>query len=979
MGSLLKPALFTIPPHCGFADALVEGIIATHGKSPLALAKAIILVPNNRAAVAIRDAFVRKSAQGLLMPRLVAIGDADLGESVGAALDPIDIEPIPPAIEPLRRQMILARKVQQSGLMGAITGAQAMRLAADLGRVLDQLTVQQVSAKVLREADVEGLNDHWARALTFLNFIIEDWPRELDRLGCIDLADRRNRQLQRMTNQWRSERPTFPIYAVGISTVAPAIADFLKLVARLDQGIVIFDGLDLAMPNDQWSALSDDEDGRGGIESHPQYHLSLMLDRIGATRGEVETWGWGGGAKPLLVRFEAISHAMAPAAYTKSWSALPPQETRLPGVKALQVATSADEAQSIALAIRAAVQEPGKTVALVTPDRELARRVSAHLKRWGILADDSAGQPLSATPPGVLLLSLAQGAAERFAPSVLLAILKHLLVNGGDDGARQAWLDGARKLDLALRGPLPGPGLAGIDAILADQNERTATVKSAALEWWALQRHMFDALDSAAGRAPQIADLVETLTETATALTSGKIWAGPDGRALADLLSDLAALSAEGIALTSLADLPVLLRDLMDAQAIRPAFGGHPRVLIWGLIEAKLQRADTVILGGLNEGTWPQLVSPDPWLAPAIRRQLGLPALERRIGLSAHDLVGAMGAGSILMTRAKRDGSSPTTESRFWLRMATLAGGIEPPQMRLELLAQALDFATGVRANPPAPAPLVHERPRKLSVTDADTLKADPYSFYAKAILKLSALDEPGAEPDARWRGTFLHDVLHRWGEDDGFAAGTLIPRLQSAFDHAGLHPVLRALWLPRFEEAAQSFEDKLAGLVANGRHPINTEVQGQIDLAGVSVKGRADRIDQLADGSIAIVDYKTGVAPSKKEIDAGMRLQLGLLGLMAERGAFAGVNGKASEFDYWSQAKNTTTKRYGKISSALGNTKSRTDPDDFLAQTLRHFEQVTANYLLGEAAFKAKLHPELAYSEFDQLMRYDEWQGRDG
>ncbi len=979
MGSALKPALYTIPPHRGFADALVEGIIATHGKSPLGLAKAVILVPNNRAAVAIRDAFVRKSAKGLLMPRLVAIGDSDLGESIGAALDPIDVEPIAPAIDPLRRQMILARKVQQSGLMGSITGAQAMRLAADLGRVLDQLTVERMSTEALRDVDVDGLNDHWARALTFLNFIMEDWPRELERLGCIDLAERRNRQLDRITDQWRSSRPTFPIYAAGISTVAPAIADFLKLVARLDQGAVILDGLDLAMPDDQWDALSSDENGRGGIESHPQYHLSLMLDRIGATRGEVETWGWGGGAKPLLVRFEAITRAMAPAAFTKSWSTLPPEETKLSGVKALQVATPADEAQSISLAIRAAVQEPGKTVALITPDRELARRVSAHLKRWGIQADDSAGQPLSATPPGVLLLSLAQGAAERFAPSGLLAILKHLLVNGGDVDGRQAWLDGARKLDLALRGPLPVPGLAGIDALLADQNERTASVKSAALEWWAVQKHMFESVDAAARQVPQLEALLQTLTATATALTGGRIWAGPDGRALADLLSDLSALSGEGMALTTLADLPALLRDLMDAQAIRPAFGGHPRVFIWGLIEAKLQRADTVILGGLNEGVWPQLISPDPWLAPVIRRQLGLPVLERRIGLSAHDLVGAMGASNVLMTRAKRDGSSPTTESRFWLRLTTLAGGIGSPQTRFDLLAQALDFATGMRANPPAPAPPIHERPRKLSVTDADTLKADPYSFYAKAILRLTALDEPGAEPDARWRGTFLHDVLHHWGKDDGFARAALIPRLQAAFDSSGLHPVLRALWLPRFEEAAQTFQDKLADLAVEGRVPAGTEMQGEVALAGVTLRGRADRIDRLADGGIGIVDYKTGTAPSKKEIEAGMRLQLGLLGLMAERGGFAGVAGKAGEFDYWSQAKDTTTKAYGKISSALGKGSSRSDPDDFLAQTLRHFEQVVSDYLLGDAAFKAKLHPEMAYSEFDQLMRYDEWQGRDG
>jgi ATP-dependent helicase/nuclease subunit B len=601
--------------------------------------------------------------------------------------------------------------------------------------------------------------------------------------------------------------------------------------------------------------------------------------------------------------------------------------------------------------------------------------VSAHLRRWEIQADDSAGVPLSATTAGTLLLLIAQVAAEQFDPSALLAVLKHPLVGGKELSERQAWLDGARKLDLALRGPLPGPGLTGIDAILADQSVRNANVKSAALDWWAQQKGAFAALDQAPQGISQLNQMIQALTDTAALLTKDSIWAGGDGRAVADLLSELSALAGGGLALTSASDLPLLLRDLMDAIAIRPAFGGHPRVFIWGLIEAKLQRADTVILGGLNEGVWPQLTSPDPWLAPAIRRQLGLPALERRIGLSAHDLVGAMGAGSVLMTRAKRDGSSPTSESRFWLRLSTLAGGFEPPAIRYDLLNREIDYAVGKRAAPPKPSPPAQDRPRALSVTDVDTLKADPYSFYAKAILRLSALDEPGAEPDAKWRGTFLHDILHLWGRDDHFAPGTLVPRLQRAFDQSGLHPVLRALWLPRFEQAAQYFDDQVAELVANGRVPAETEVKGEIGLAGVTLRARADRIDRLADGSLGIVDYKTGGAPSVKQVQAGMRLQLGLLGIMAERGAFPGLSGSATEFDYWSQAKDSTAQRYGKISSALG-ARSRMVPSDFLDLTLHHFEQVVSDFLLGHEPFHAKLHPELAYSEFDQLMRYDEWQG---
>lgn len=972
MADRREPAVYTIPPHRAFADALVTGILALHGADRLVLARGIILVPNNRAGQAISDAFVRRAEGGLLMPRLVPIGDPELDDRTGPALDPLGEEPLPPAIAPLRRQMILARLLQEARGGDA---ADAMRLAADLGRVLDQLLVEERRPAELTSLEIkDGLSEHWQRSLDLLNIVLQKWPEELAGLGCIDLADRRNQLLTRVEERWGRETPPGFVIAAGISTGAPAVARLLKRVARLPNGKVVLAGLDQHMPDAEWDAVA----GKGSapaIETHPQFHLWQMLDRMDVARSDVKLWRYGSDTDAAPARSRAISNALAPARFTDKWVDLKASERQLSGVQAIEVATPADEAQAVSLAIRAALDAPG-TVALVTPDRGLARRVATHLKRWGVDADDSAGSPLSQTAPGMLLLALATAAAEGFVPVPLLALLKHPLVNGGQE--RMAWLDGARALDLALRGPRPAASLSGITAFLETGDERTEKTRKLALDWWRDVAPLLEPAEAMFGNGGTLAQLLEVLRTTLEALCGDGVWAGEAGRALADLFADLQAHADEGPARVEVVTLPRFLRQLLEAATARPARGGHPRVFIWGLLEAKLQSADMMILGGLNEGVWPALPTPDPWLAPAVRRQLGLPSLERRIGLSAHDLAGALGAPKVLLTRARRDTGSPTNASRFWLRLETMAGELALPALRHDLLARALDAGDGQprRERKPAPCPPVAARPKRISVTDVDRLAADPYSFYAKAVLKLAALEDVDAEPGPAWKGSLIHDVLDRWAKEDKYAPGALEARMRHALDGPAVHPVVRTLWLPRLIDACGWIETQVEDGRNEGRDPAASEVKGEAVKDGITVHGRADRLDRTP-GGIAIVDYKTGSAPSNKQVKEGFALQLGLLGFIASQGGFERDNGTPDTFEYWSFARNGDS--FGKISSPAGSSKSQIASDEFVDFIVGKFREAAARWLTGEEPFIAKIHPEYGYGEFDHLMRLEEWQGRDG
>lgn len=963
------PSVYTIPPHRAFADAFAAGLQARYGKGPTDLAAGLVLVPNNRAARAFQEAFVRRAGGGLLLPRLVTIGDPELGERIGGALDPLgDGEEIPPAIAAVERMMLLSRLIQRQRDVDA---AEALRLAGDLARTLDQLLFEEVEPARLRAfaADLPDLSAHWLSSLDQLELILRDWPALLAERGRIDAADRRNRLLRAIARRWREAPPNGFVAAAGVTTVAPALARLLRTVARLPEGFVVFPGLDLEMAQEEWDALGphepDPETGRRNpsIETHPQFHLKLLLDRMDVARGEVERWRWGGGRDAPAVRSRAIGHAMAPAQFTAKWQRLKPAERRLSGVRAVELATPAEEAQLIAIALREALEEPGRTAALVTPDRLLARRVSAHLRRWGVEADDSAGRPLSLTPPGTLLLAAATAAAERFAPVALLTLLKHPLVMRGD--ARLLWLDEVRALDLALRGPRPA---AGLDAIV----ERIGN------HWWRSAAALLRPLEEAfAAPEPALGALLAALRRAVSSLSQDAVWGGPAGRAASDLIAELEAAAEEGPGRLSPANLPAILERLMAETAVRPPFGQHPRIFVWGLLEARLQRADLVILGGLNEGVWPALPTPDPWLAPRLRHELGLPSLERRIGLSAHDFASALGGRQVLVTRARRDARSPAVPSRFWLRLEAITGGLTraPAQRRW---AQAIDRPAAYRpAGRPAPVPPRAARPDTISVTDVDRLKADPFAFYARKMLKLTALDPADADPSPAWRGSAVHQVLEAWAKEDDCDPAKLRPRAEALLAESSAHPLMRALWQPRLLEAVDWIADQVAGNRAAGRIPLKAEIKGKTEIAGVTLFGVADRIDKFPDGGLAIVDYKTGTPPGPKAVAEGFSMQLGLLGLIAERGGFAGVEGVPACFEYWSLSR--ARGRLGYVRSPVTG-RNAIDPATFTDLAARHFIAAAQAWLTGDAPFAAKLHPEYApYGDYDQLMRLDEWYGREG
>ena len=988
MPELRQPAVFAIGAQRGFADALAEGLLKRYGADRLGLARATLLIPNHRAGRAITEALVRHAAQGLLLPRMVLIGDTDLDESLGALLDPLgDGAEVPPAIDPLERRFRLAAIIAREGRgrAGADDPAEALRLACEYARVLDQLQIEERTLDQLDTIDVAAdLAEHWAAARDLFLRVGRAWAAELSLLGRIDPADRRNRLLDKAAGRWRDQPPKTPVIAAGITTAAPAIARLLRSIADLPSGMVVLPGLDLDMDQALWEALGHpvttpplpgSEPAEKPAITHPQYHLKQLLHAMSVGREEVRPWQAEAKTGLAADRARLLRSIFLPARLSDRWVTLEAADRRTRGVRIIEAENPDEEAQAIGLLVRQALDIPARRVAIVTPDRSLAARVIAHLRRWNIDADDSAGEALPVTPPGRFLLAVAQCLADDFAPVALLDLFKHPLAQAGD--GRRAWLDEVRGLDRLLRGPRPAPGLGGIDAAIGNRPLKA---------WWQNARTLLAPV-AKWPRSPQpLSATIQALAATADSLSGQAVWTGLAGRCASDLVQQLLARTGTHDPQVTPSQAVNILARLMREKAVRPPYGKHPRVAIYGLLEARLQSADLVICAGLNEGVWPQIPSPDPWLAPMVRNALGLPPLEMRVGLAAQDLAGALASAEVVLTRARRDGSAPTVASRFLLRLQAVAPDRHMEDHDTLALARRLDRRLPpVRIDKPAPRPNAEQRVKRLSVTELDRLRADPFAFYARRILALPSLDPVDAEPSAAWRGTLVHEILEYWHREDGLNAASLVPRACRYLDEANVHPLIKALWRPRLVAALDWIAEETQALAGQGRSMIDAERSGAFIIDGVEIRGKADRIDRLPDGTLAIVDYKTGKPPSAKQVEAGYALQLGLLGMMAERDGFVARNdqpaitGKASAFEYWSLTRSKTGD-FGYRDTPVGRKNSELTADTMLPTAEHFLREALDTWILGNAPFEAKLVPDQAiYTDYDQLMRLAEWYGRQG
>ncbi len=913
------PGLFTIPPGRPFlvelARALLSGDLPRAGApppDPLALADTTVYLPTRRACARFREVLLAQSVgDALLLPRILPLGAAeDAGPFDAPDETAAPTGDIPPPVPAMERWLTLTALVQswaratdetadQTGYPG-VSGGAAGELALELMALIDLAQQENIDLSAIDDLIPEELAAYWQRTSRFLSIVTRQWPEHLAERGLIDPVARRNLLLARQAERIAAGRGG-PVIVAGSTGSVPATAALIKAVLGLGHGAIVLPGLDQSLDDESWAALAAE------CPQHPQAGLARLLAELDAERSSVAELPAVAG---VCARARFVSEVMRPAQTAEAWPDFIADADRtamaraLSGVSVVEAPDARLEADTIALMMRETVETPERTAALVTPDRSLARRVAAALASWGLSVFDSAGEPLPATPLGRFMDLVAQVAVDGDAVS-LLALLKHPLTRLGWEREELAAHTAALEV-LALRQPWFASGLEGLPGAL----ERAGDAGEGARELLArLQGALAPLMALADGALWPLDEIARAQRDTALRLAAPEpdsaLWEAPAGETMAALMEDLAQARGGGLMPElALTDYPGLFACAARRKSITSAAHPHPRLFIWGPLEARLQSVDRLILGGLNEGVWPRAVQTGPWLNRAMRAALGLPEPERLTGLSAHDFAMGLCAPEVVLTRAKKDEGAPTMPSRWLARLRLIAGALglsdalEPEQPWLDW-AQAR-AVTGAGRNevprPPAPCPPLAARPRRLSVSDVERWLANPYAIYASRILVLEPVRPLAGGPDERHRGQIVHEALGRFAErypaglpDD--PAGELLAIADELMAEWGAFAHVRAFWRPRFARFAQWFAQTEVQRRAGVARSLS-EVAGRIALdapAGpFELTARADRIDIAEDGALAIYDYKTGQVDARAKAAEKLRLpQLPLEGLIALSGGF--------------------------------------------------------------------------------------------
>jgi ATP-dependent helicase/nuclease subunit B len=1010
--------VFTVPPSADFLAELARAVLRggfptpeTPPPGPADLARWTILVPTRRAARALEQIFLDvTAARAMVLPAIRPIGDVDedLLDIHEPPPSPAEIA-IDPAISGLGRDFLLTSLLTEwaNGMPGEPLAReiidsplQALNLARVLGRLVDDCEARGIELTAAVHHYQGELPVHREALLAFLDVLITRYPARLHEMSLIGAIRRRSRLIEMEAERLRRTSPAYPVIAAGSTGSIAATASLLRVIAGLDQGAVVLPGLDQDMDSIGWNSLGDPADPHA--PAHPQFGMFHLLQGMGLERGQVKLLP--GLTLSTLQRDRAwlVSEIMRPTATAEAWrdamaENYPRVKSALSGVELLEAGSPRDEASQLALCIRAHLAEKDRTVALVTPDRELALRVRTELARWRIDADDSAGMSLARTPQGSLFTLLLALLDSPHDPGAWASLVHHPLARFGAGQSHSA--RAAVAFDLVLlryrqwRGDVRAlPGLlADARKDLAADRHAHAALKRLTVEDFGALESLVESVRAVLGPLLDLAGdgTTRPLRESADAVIEAydsivgpeTAWSGFAGEGLSAALIAIRQ-EADLYPRSTFAKVVPILADIIRRGRVRTPLRGGARLAILGLLEARLVRADVTILAGLNEGTWPKQPDAGPWLNRPMRRDLGLDSPEREIGLAAHDFAEAFGAPRVVLSWSRRIAGAPATPSRWLLRLRMLmkaAGQDTVTDSDWQSWAKAFDKAAEVTpASRPMPRPRVSIS--SISVSQVEKLYRDPYAIYAEKILGLAPLSSYAGRPEASERGLFVHAALEEFTRkfaraipDD--AVNELREIGLKIFGPRMRDPDISSFWWPRFCRIAAWFVEEDRRLRADVEACL-VEKGGSLTLdvagAGTRLSGRADRIDLLKDGTVRIIDYKTGTFPSPKQVMSGYAPQLPLEAALIGRGAFNDV-----------PPRKTSSLLYMKLSGGDPPGKSNMLEVGPVMDLAEEHLQILATKLTQLFAGAEAWLPRRAMrstrdiSEYDHLSRFAEWGAR--
>ncbi|MEQ9315723.1 MAG: PD-(D/E)XK nuclease family protein, partial [Henriciella sp.] len=358
-------------------------------------------------------------------------------------------------------------------------------------------------------------------------------------------------------------------------------------------------------------------------------------------------------------------------------------------------------------------------------------------------------------------------------------------------------------------------------------------------------------------------------------------------------------------------------------------------------------------------------------------------------------------APNVTLLSAKRRDDAPAVSSRWLWRLNTLARGALGEDAAADVLRpeESSDPRAWIKAlsdpphldikTEPRPKPPVSVRPRKLSVTRIEALQRDPYAIYAQYVLGLIKLDALDLPIDARPRGTAIHAALEKF-EDDGIpkTPDQLVSMLEPELRNAGeAEEVILGAVASRRKVAAEyiAWREKRLHLIQGAPY---TEKSGHLDFplpampdGRFRLTATADRIEKHHDGTLAILDFKSGPPPGEGEVRTGLNPQMPLQAIIAEEGGFAdkGISARpVSALTYVQFGSKFDARNIGDKS---GNKHPEKPLSEIIEETRAGFLNLIGKFADPDHPYISMPRPKWAKygSDYARLARRDEWAAEDG
>ena len=970
--------IYNVNAENSLVDFLAERFFEQYKNTPEKLSEVLFLMPSRRACRNLQEAFVHTNGKNpTILPQIKPLLNTEDEDIFLSNATDIELK-INPEVPPFYRQLVFTKMILSApdkwGI-GEISAAQAYALAQNLSYLIDLTDENNLDIGNIKNIVKTEYAEHWQEILKLLSIITFHWPEILEQENLSDGVKRRIEMLREQLKIWQKNPPAQRIIIAGTTAGFPILKELVKTVLGLDYGEVYLYGIDNYLSEDSWQKID---------ENHPQFELKELLDFLELKRSDILP----ADNREITQKQRFVSEVMRPSSTTREWQKIVNHKFSDKDFDFLKILSCDDlrqEAYAVSLIMRNTLETPEDTVALVTSDRNLARRVISELKRWNIVADDSSGRPLHLSAIGIYLRLIIDVLEKNFSQVSLLALLKHPFTKCGLPADKyklmvyhieQKWRNDKR-----------------CESLSSEEEELISKVYQ---QLSPLQELYFAPSLNFAQMFETHLRVAETLADTDTKTGDKLIWRKEDGIAAAKFVAEFLPQS-QILGNIQSNDYAKLLTAILAQQTVRVQFGQHPRIKILGPIEARLQNFDITIIGEANESIWPLLPQTDMWMSRPMKKEFGLPLPERSIGICASDFAHLLHAKKVYITRAEKSNGAPTTKSRWLLRMETVlaANYADLPEKDIKKSysfiydkkytewAKNLERATfaeieAAKIAPPAPKPPLYARPRKLSAGNFGEWLSNPYTIFAKYILKLYPLDNLDQSYSPADYGNLIHAVLLKFNDKypNNYppreqALKEMTDIAENLLEELKIPPETAAFWHPKIRSAIEwliNEEEKIRPSIKFLHNEIEGQTIWQFPKGDFTVTARADRIEETSDGKINIVDYKTGSVPKNIAVNSGYAPQLSLEAFIARDGGFAEVKkAEVSSISYW------------KISDKIIKFDGK-NLEDTLKNTANRLKTLIQDFDNEQTPYYNRPNPSITGSgkDYDHLSRYLEWSLKD-